>query len=256
MRFTNAMASITRRKNELYEMLRQLGWFNVSLFILNKFFATVSNGGLRLYKYHLIAQPVGQTPLLPPRRGRNIDVRLIHEKDEITRQFPRPAAAIEARFAQGAHCLVASKEAQFIGFLWLLLGSYQEDEVRARYIPLPEGRAAWDFDVYVEPDSRLGFTFPRLWDEANRFLTEHDVGWSCSRISAFNAGSLGAHARLGTTTLGAAIFFCAGPWQITLASVAPYFHLSTHSGSFPEFRLNTQGLGSIPRTGKDKTTME
>src|SRR5687768_8108552 len=102
----NAMASITQRKNEFYEMLRQWGWFNVSLFILNKFFAMVSNGGLRLYKYHLIAQPVGQTPLLPPRRGRNIEVRLIHEKDEIIGQFPRPTAAIQARFAQGAQCLV------------------------------------------------------------------------------------------------------------------------------------------------------
>jgi hypothetical protein len=252
----NAMASITQRKNEFYEMLRQWGWFNVSLFILNKFFAMVSNGGLRLYKYHLIAQPVGQTPLLPPRRGRNIEVRLIHEKDEIIGQFPRPTAAIQARFAQGAQCLVASKEAEFIGFLWLLLGSYQEDEVRARYIPLPEGSTAWDFDVYVDPDFRLGFTFPRLWDEANRFLREHEVSWSCSRISAFNTGSLGAHARLGTTSLGSAIFFCAGPWQITLASVYPYFHLSTHSGSFPEFRLNTQGLGHIPRAEKDKTTME
>jgi hypothetical protein len=250
------MASITQRKNELYEMLRQWGWFNLSLFLLNKFFVAVSNGGLRLYKYHLIAQPVSRTPLLPSRRGRSIDVRLIHEKDEIVRQFPRPAAAIQARFAQGAKCLVAFKDEQFVGFLWLLLGSYQEDEVRARYIPFPEKRTAWDFDVYVEPNFRLGFTFPRLWDTANAFLMEHDVLWSCSRISAFNAGSLGAHARLGTTTLGSAIFFCAGPWQITLASVAPYFHLSTHSGSFPEFRLNTQGLEDISRSEKDKTTME
>ena len=69
-------------------MLRQWGWFNVSLFILNKFFVIVSNGRLRLYRYHLIAQPISRTPLLPPRRGRNIDVRLIHEKDEIVRQFP------------------------------------------------------------------------------------------------------------------------------------------------------------------------
>jgi hypothetical protein len=256
MRVMSAMGSITRRKNELYEMLRQWGWFNLGLFILNKFFVTVSNGNLRLYKYHLIAQPVGQTPLLPPRRGRNIDVGLIDEGEGIIREFPRPATAIQARFAQGARCLVARKEERFIGFLWVLLGGYQEDEVRARYIPLPEGNAAWDFDVYVEPESRFGLAFPRLWDEANRFLREHDVSWSCSRISAFNAGSLGAHARLGTRLLGSAIFFCAGPWQLTLASVSPYFHLSTHSDSFPEFRLNTRGLGNAPPPAKDKTTME
>ena len=133
-----------------------------------------------------------------------------------------------------------------MGFLWLLLGSYQEDEVRARYVPLPTGRAAWDFDVYVAPESRLGLTFPRLWDGANGVLRENDMLWSCSRISPFNVGSLAAHARLGTLSLGSAIFLCAGRWQITFASIPPYFHLSSHPGSFPEFRLNTQGLGKTP----------
>lgn len=181
--------------------------------------------------------------LLPPRQGRNIEIRLIDEQDEVIGQFPRPAEAIKERFRQGAKCLVAFKEGQFVGFLWLLLGSYQEDEVRALYTPLPKERTAWDFDVYVEPGSRLGFTFLRLWDEANHFLKHHDIAWSCSRISAFNAGSLSAHARLGTVRLGSAIFFYAGRWQVTLASLSPYFHLSSYPGSFPEFRLDTRKLG-------------
>lgn len=227
-------------------MLQQWGWFNLSLFVLNRFLVTVSRGNIHLYRYHLIAQPVVKIPLLPAGRGKKIEVRLIHEQDDIIRQFPRPATAIGERFRQGAQCLAAFKEEQFIGFLWLLLGSYQEDEVRARYIPLPIGQTAWDFDVYVAPAFRLGLTFPRLWDEANRFLSKNNILWSCSRISAFNTGSLGAHARLGTVSLGSAIFFYAGRWQITLASISPYFHLSSHPGSFPEFRLNTQGLGKMP----------
>lgn len=250
------MASITARKKAFYQMLQQWGWGNTGLFVLNRFLAMISKGGLRLYKYYLIAQPVAKTSLLPPGRGRKIEIRVIQPYDEITRQFPRPAAAIEARFEQGAKCLVAFKEEQFIGFLWLLMGSYQEDEVRARYTPLPLKQTAWDFDVYVVPDSRLGLAFPRLWDEANRFLTANDIQWSCSRISAFNAGSLGAHAHLGTVALGSAIFFCAGQWQITLASISPYFHLSLNPGSFPEFSLNTQGLGRAPSTEHDKPTME
>jgi len=36
--------------------------------------------------------------------------RLIHEQDEIIQQFPRPAAAIQAGFEQGAKCLVATKD--------------------------------------------------------------------------------------------------------------------------------------------------
>ena len=178
------------------------------------------------------------------------------EQDEIVGQFPRPAAVIRARFEQGSTCLAAFKDERFIGFLWLLLGSYQEDEVRARFIPLPAGRAAWDFDVYVAPDSRLGLAFPRLWDEANYFLGKNNVQWTCSRISAFNAGSLGSHARLGTLSMGSAIFLCAGRWQVTFASILPYFHLSSHPGSFPEFRLNTEELENIAFAPPDKTTTE
>ena len=247
------MAAIAQRKKALLQMLQQWGWFNLGLFVLNRFLVLMSKGGLRLYRYYLIAQPVTKTTLLPPGRGKKIDIRLIPEQDEITLQFPRPAIAIRERFKQGAKCLAAFKEEQFLGFLWLLLGSYQEDEVRARYTPLPVGMAAWDFDVYVAPDFRLGFTFPRLWDEANRFLCENNILWSCSRISAFNTGSLGAHARLGTISLGSAIFFYAGGWQVTFASIYPYFHLSTHAGSFPEFRLNTQGLERVDEVPQKQT---
>lgn len=237
-------------------MLQQWGWFNLSLYLLNRFLVTVSKGDLKLDRYYLVAQPVAGASLLPPGRGKKIEVRLIHEQNEIAEQSPRPAGVIQARFEQGAKCLAAFKEERFIGFLWLLIGGYQEDEVRARYIPLPAGRTAWDFDVYVAPDFRLGLTFPRLWDEANRMLNKKGVRWTCSRISAFNVGSLESHARLGTVSLGSAIFFCAGGWQITVASIAPFFHLSTHSGSFPEFRLNTQGLGGILPVSQDKSTME
>jgi hypothetical protein len=249
------MTSMAGRKNAFHQMLQQWGWFNVGLFLLNKFLGMISRGKVRLYRYYLIAQPVAKTALLPPGRGGKIETRLIHEQDEIIQDFPRPAAAIQARFKQGAKCLVALKEQRFIGFLWLLLGSYQEDEVRARYIPLPVERAAWDFDVYVAPDFRLGMTFPRLWEQANRILTENNILWSCSRISAFNSGSLGAHAHFGTLILGSALFFCAGRWQITFASISPYFHLSSHADSFPEFRLDTGGLEVRPPK-KNKPSME
>jgi hypothetical protein len=223
-------------------MLQQLGWFNTSLFVLNKILAAVSKGRLCVYRYHLIAQPVAKEALIPRGRGNKIQVCLIQENDEIIKRFPRPPAAIQSRFKQGAKCLVALKDGEFAGFLWLLMGSYQEDEVRARYVPLPSEQSAWDFDVYVAPQFRLGLTFLRLWDHANRMLSENGILWSCSRISAFNSGSLGAHSRLGTLSLGSAIFVCAGNWQITFATLSPFVHLSQHAGSFPEFRLSTRGL--------------
>jgi hypothetical protein len=239
------MLSIAGRKEELYKMLRQWGWLNTGLFIVNRILGIVSRGHVRLYKYYLMAQPVAKETLVPQGRGKKIEIRLIQENDEIIKEFPRPAAAIRSRFKQGAKCLVALKEGEFAGFLWLLMGSYQEDEVRARFIPLPPGRSAWDFDVYVAPPFRLGLTFLRLWDHANRMLNENGISWSCSRISAFNTGSLGAHARLGILFLGSAIFFCAGRWQITFASIHPFIHLSTHAGSFPKFQLDTDQLETI-----------
>lgn len=252
------MTSMAGRIDELRQMLKQWGGFNVCLFLLNKLLVAASRGSFRIYRYYFIAQPVAKAALCRPGKSRKIEIGLIHEQDEIVRQFPRPAAAIEARFKQGAKCLVALKDQHFIGFLWLVLSSYhyQEDEVRARYIPLPSKQAAWDFDVYVAPDFRLGRTFLRLWEEANRILAENGILWSCSRISAFNSGSLGAHAHFGTRSLGSAIFLCAGRWQITFASIPPYFHLSSHSDSFPEFRLDTQRLEITSGTPKDKPTME
>jgi hypothetical protein len=247
---------MTERKNALLQMVQRWGWFNTSLFVFNRLLVSVSKGHVRLYRYYLIAQPVAKAALLAQGRGKKIEVRLIQEEDEIIQQFPRPASAIRARFEQGAKCVVAVKDGRFIGFLWLLMGSYQEDEVRARYVPLPANRSAWDFDVYVAPDFRLGLAFLRLWDRANRLLCESDISWSCSRISAFNTGSLGAHARLGTVFLGSTIFFCAGGCQLTLASISPYFHLSRRPDSFPEFHLDTQGLVTTSSIPQDKPTTE
>lgn len=249
---------LMERPRRVYVTLRELGWFNTSLYGLNRLLGRVSKGRLRLYRYYLTAQPVAASALLPSGRGRKIEIRLIQEQDEIIAQFPRPPGVIQARFKQNAKCLVASKEQRFIGFLWFLPGNhhYQEDEVRARYIPLPAERTAWDFDVYVEPDFRIGLTFLRLWDEANRILRENGVQWSCSRISAFNAGSLASHGRLGTLFLGSAIFFCAGRWQVSFASISPYFHLSSCPSSFPEFRINTEELRRPVSTSQNKPTME
>ena len=55
-------------------------------------------------------------------------------------------------------------------------------------------------------------------------------------ISAFNAASLRAHARLGARRLGSATFLRCGRWQWMLATRPPYFHLSRHAAAFPRLR--------------------
>jgi len=222
------------------QTIRHLGWLNGCLYALARLLTMVSGDRVRLHKYYLVAQPVPEKRWLPSHRGQAFEIRQVTELDPVIRLFPRPEWTTRYRFKQGAVCLAALKEGLPVGFLWLLLGSYQEDEVRCRYVPLPVGKSAWDFDVYVEPEHRNGIAFLKLWDEANRFLVAHQIQWSLSRISAFNSGSILSHARMGTQRIGAVTFLSIGSWQIAASTVPPYLHLSTQADSFPTFALNPE----------------
>jgi hypothetical protein len=151
--------------------------------------------------------------------------------------FPPPLEVIRLRYEQEAICLAAFEGKSLVGYLWLLLGPYEEDEVRCRFIPMPEGKAAWDFDVYVVPGYRFGIGFLRLWDEANRYLKERGIQWTMSRISAFNAVSLASHRRLGARVVGHAVFVVLGPCQLALTTVFPFVHLSISTRSEPKIRI-------------------
>lgn len=207
------------------------------LYVASRALQRISGGRVRLIKYYLVAQPVRSGTSLPERAG-GVEIVAILEGDPLTAQFPRPPAVVAKRYADGAVCLAARAAGRFAGFLWLSPGPYDEDEVRCRYTTLPEGRTAWDFDVYVDPAFRMGRTFARLWDAANALLHKRGVEWTLSRISAFNAESLRAHARFGVRRIGAATFFCIGAVQLTLATLWPYVHLSVVPTSGPKLRLH------------------
>lgn len=214
----------------------ELGWFNASLYGADRLLSRLG-GAVGIYRYYLVAQPVPDQPLLPARRGRAIDVERMAAGHPGFGGLPLGEDVIAYRFAQEAVCFGAFQDGEIRGCLWLCLGPYDEDEVRCRFVHLPESETAWDFDVYVCPDARVGFAFGRLWDEANAFLREKGVSWSMSRISAFNPGSLASHTRLGARRVGSAIYLKLGGWQVTIADVAPYMHLSTGAGSVPRLRV-------------------
>lgn len=219
------------------QTIRRLGWLNGCLFALDRLLAGISRDRVRLHKYYFVAQPISGKRWLPPQRGASLEVRRVTESDPIIKEFPRPDWAIPYRFKQGAICLAELRAGKFIGFLWFTLGPYQEDEVRCRYVPLPAGESAWDFDVYLHPEHRNSIAFLKLWDEANSFLAARKIRWSLSRISAFNRSSMLAHARMGASSIGAATFLSIGSRQISTATVPPYFHFSAHPDSFPIFTL-------------------
>ncbi|WP_317202953.1 hypothetical protein [Janthinobacterium sp.] len=225
-------------KNRLTHNIVQLGYWNAAWYGVHRLLGLF---GWRLYKYYFLAQPVAAAELARG-RGKAIDVRLATGEGEVPADCGRSRAVVAQRFAQGAQCLQAWRGAELTGYLWFLHDAYLEDEVRVRY-HLTAAESVWDFDVYVTPEARLGPTFLRLWDETNHLLRGRGVRWSCSRISAFNAGSRHAHARLGAVELDGALFLCCGRWQWMLASCAPYVHLSRRPEAFPELHFDTRPLG-------------
>jgi hypothetical protein len=199
------------------------------------------SGGLAaLHRYLFVAQPIPGNALLPHQRGRSIVVRQVGARDPVLLSLPLDDRVLSYRAKQGAVCFGAFKEGEIIGCLWLCLSPYEEDEVRCRYHPMPPQASAWDFDVFIKPEHRSGLGFARLWDEANDFLRRRGVAFSWSRISAFNPGSLASHARLGAKIVGSATFLRLGRWQLMVASVPPYFHLSTRPSDVPSIQLCNQ----------------
>jgi hypothetical protein len=227
----------------LRRTITQLGWLNAGCYLLGRAMEALSGGRWRLYRYLFLAQQLPDAPLCAG-RGRDIEVRLLPTLADLPPDYPRPPEVLRQRYAQGAQSLAAFRGAVLVGFLWFLFDAYQEDEVRARY-QLASSRSAWDFDIWVRPEDRLGWAFRRLWEDARVMLRGQAVHWSCSRISAFNPGSISAHARIGTVRLGSATFLCCGSWQWMIASQAPYFHLSRSPAAFPRLLFDTSPLSAI-----------
>jgi len=220
-------------------LFRELGAVGALCYVVYRLCA--KSGGLAsLNRYLFVVQPVPDNPLLPPRRGRSIVVKQVAPRDPVLLSLPLDDKVLSYRAGQGAVCFGAFKNEEIVGCLWLCLSPYQEDEVRCRLHPMPPGASSWDFDVYLKPEHRNGLGFVRLWDEANGFLRQRGITASWSRISAFNPGSLAAHGRLGAKVVGKATFVRLGTFQLMLASMPPYFHLSVRPSDMPSIRLYHQ----------------
>lgn len=214
----------------------RLSLVNTALYLLARVLEKLSGGRWALFRYLFVAQYVDDTPLAPM-RGADIQVVVPPQDAPLPPDYPRPLQVVQARYAQGAQTLSAWRNGRLAGFLWLIADAYQEDEVRVRY-RLASSRIGWDFDVWVRPEERLGWVFRRLWEAARQDLRRRGVRWTCSRISAFNAASLRAHAQIGTVPLGHAVFLRCGAWQWMVASLRPYFHLSRSPASFPQLTFD------------------
>jgi len=220
-----------------------LGWRDTFLFALSRALDRLFGTRVRLIKYRFVVQPVSAPPgaqRIDPnaRRSGSFALGEAGPDSPLFAQIERPREVIARRFAQGARCLAATVDKdRLAGFLWYVLGPYDEDEVRARFVPGPAGKVAWDFDVSILPRYRMGRLFSYLWEHASSELAAQGVGHSISRISAFNPASIASHRRLGARDVGTASFLCIGRVQLMWASTAPRFHLSWRDGQRPEIRI-------------------
>lgn len=208
------------------ETAAAIGYWNALLFSTSRLSGALFRNRIRIVKYYFTAQPVKVPDDERWTRPGTFDFSWADHDCRLLQQADRPAPTLRSRFAQGARCLVAAKQDELAGFLWFVTGPYEEDEVRARFVPGPAGAAAWDFDVMVMPQYRMGRLFSYLWARANAELAAHGVRHTMSRISAFNASSLASHKRLGASIVGSALFVCIGPLQLMLSSLPPRWHFA------------------------------
>lgn len=229
--------ALRQRWRQAITLRRQLGGIDALLYALHRMLERLSGGRARIIRYHIVAQPLGRAPTQTLRTDGKTRIVAVTRGHPLVDAFPRPAAVIERRFAEGARCICATIDGQFAGYLWWKTERYVEDETRCTYVLAQPSRSVWDFDVYVAPRYRLGRTLARLWQEADRRLADQGMMWSFSRISAFNPDSIAAHSRLGIVRRGTATFLIIGRLQLAFMPRAPYLHLSTSEHRTPELTL-------------------
>jgi hypothetical protein len=233
--FDKALRNVFVFPRPIRELTQSLGFGSALLYGMHRVFHGI-HPKCSLNSYYIVAQPIPEQPLLPGSRGASITVRFAGPDDRALELMGRPAQEIAARFAAGGVCLVAEKQGQMVGFLWLLLGGYREPEDRCVFV-VDSPRAAWDLDVYVEPSLRLSPVFAKLWSEANGWLRGKGIAWTLSRISCYNERSLLSHGRMGSIKLGRMTFLKLGSLQMVFSSLSPHAHFTIGKASGPVIRL-------------------
>lgn len=221
----------------LLSTYRELGFSGTLVHLFNRLMGALRISRVAIRKYHITRQPVSVAGMTAG-KGRGIEVRELLRDDPLCRQLGRPFEVIQARFDQGGHCYAAFRKGELAGYLWLNFGKYREDEVRCTFVLSPPQQSAWDYDVYVFPQHRLSYTFPRLWEHASEVMAARGVQATFSRIAYYNIASLNSHSRLGSHIIGAVYFLQIAHWQLSWSTdFRPAVTFTADPGRYPEIRI-------------------
>lgn len=224
---------------------REFGPVAGFLYLVGRTLQAISPG-LNLYVYELMAQPIPDAPLLPERLRKGMEIRPIRRGDAEVELMPARPEIKESRFDQGATCLGAFRKGTLIGYLWLSFDTYDEDEVRCRYLLSPPGKAVFDFDLYIFPEYRMGLGFVGIWNGVNEYLRTRGIDFTFSRLTRFNLTSRRAHARLGARRVANAVFLRAWNLEVMFATIAPFLGVSVSRAGRVDLRLRPKAVdGSL-----------
>ena len=204
---------------------KEFGLFAGALYVLDRLMRSLSPR-FGIYVYEFMAQPIMARPMLAPNRTKNLRFVEIVRGDADIALMPAREDIKASRFEQGARCLGVYRKGALMGYIWFCFGKYDEDEVRCTYELAAADRSAFDFDLYVFPEHRMGIAFVAIWHAANEFLHEQGVHYTFSRMTRFNLISRRAHARLGARCVGRALFLQAWSVELMMATVFPYVALT------------------------------
>lgn len=163
--------------------------------------------------------------MLPPARGRSIEVRKLDKADPCLKALPVTPDLLESRRRNGnIVCFGAFKRGRLIGCHWLALESHDDEAMRVRFRGTGQGRArfVWDFDLYVVPEERIGFAFARIWDEVFEYLRQAGIDWSLSYVSPINQRSRKSHETLGSARIASLLILGVGKTEFVVSNIAPY----------------------------------
>lgn len=218
-------------------------------YIIHRLLQAVSGGRAGLVLYGLYAQPLRECLPAGLRADPRWQVDEVHAGDSIVSAFPRPSEVLQQRWAAGARCFVLTRDDRFAGYIWVQTGLYAEDEVRCDFV-MPTGSAtAWDYDVFLTPEHRLGRAMQRLWAHVEATLHAEGCRWSLSRISMFNPGSVRSHERLGAARIGWLLALVLPPLQLTLSSNRPWCHFSCSARYRPRLHVGPRMDDGVSRSG-------
>ena len=233
---SNNMSTPVLRIRDLF---RRLGTADAVLHIIGKIAQKLSLDNILIRRYYVFLQTVDQIVILPNRRGRSVNVRLIESDDPIIHDFPRPELEIAERFRCGSECLVAEFEGKLSGFFWLHFEPYDDPEANVQFHLHPRSVAAWDFDMYVEPAHRGGWTFAKLWSCTGKLLRERSIQSSVSLVWYDNEVSITSHRRMGAFPIFSAYHLQIGRTVLHIAGTSPRMCLIRPCRKKPTFHFDT-----------------